>query len=1004
MTKKARHLLLVAGLLVSAAAPPPPPEVVTSRVIIRLVDRGGVRATLLASVRREASMEVRHRRAIEGLRSIHATSLLAARPAIEQARAAGALREIDRLWSINAIVAEVDEEWIDTLESDPAILAVVPDRRLTLGAGDESGVATHIPVSGVPEDALIQVQVPEVWATGVTGLGAVVANVDSGVSGDDDTLRERWRGRFIGADASWFAPVALSVFPEDDFSIGSGHGTATMGLMTGGEESFGVAFDATWIAGDAFQDGEGFVSHAVKLFEWLSDPDGDPTTTADVPDVVNNSYGIENPEVCDGIFNAAIDALEASGAIVIWSVGNLGQQGPTTPASRADSPVNTFSVGSVNAENFVVPSSGRGPSACGGATKPEVVAPGDRVISRNLFNGFQTVSGTSFATPIVAGVLALMRSKDPSLSPEAAKTILLETATDIVVAGDDNDSGRGVINAAAALASVNRPTSPVVRLTGYREPAAPMSKLTPAGIEDALVARPGGSLSLVPVLTNHGTPIAGATAQLTSPTPGVTITRSSVPMSPAGSGEAIEPADGSTFGIEIDPAVPFGSDIVLDLSLQGIGVAPIRTLLKAGDPAPGTFASHDLGQVRLTVTNFGGFGFYTGIHGAGFILRGDGFRFPPASPNWLFHGGLMIGTSGERLSDDVPYGEDTQNATDWIPLPGSSIATDLVDGSQRITAEYDDRRAPDPLGLRVRQETFTFGDPGADSFVVLQFVLTNTTEATLGGLRLGVFADWDLADEGGEPGETAGWDPSRRLGFVEGPDPAQPALGVVALDDVSLGQVSYAALTQTDVVASNLGTPLGNLEGAAAPTLFGGEFSDAEKWDALTSGQTRATVNTRQDVYQIIGFGPRTLGAGATDTFAVALAAATDLPGLRIVAETARTTYFERILGIDPPMPPPLAESVRLEQNFPNPFRIGQQTTIRYSVPGGSGPMLAEIAVFDLLGQRVRTLVDGEVIPGDQATTWDGRADTGVEVPSGVYIVRIVAAGTERSIRVLLVR
>lgn len=995
--------LLIVGLFVSAAASPPT-SVTTSRVIVRLADRGGVRAALLASVRNEPSMRVRHQRTIEGLRAIHAASLRAATPVIERARVAGALTEIGRLWSVNAIVAEVDDDWIETLEADPAIVAVIPDRRLTLGVGDGFAAASHKPVAGVPEDALIQVRVPEVWDAGITGLGAVVANVDSGVNGDDETLRDRWRGRFVGTDASWFAPVALSVFPLDDFSIGSGHGTATMGLMTGGEASFGVAFDATWIAGDAFEGGEGFVSQAVTLFEWLSDPDGDPSTTSDVPDVVNNSYGIENPEVCDGIFDQAIDALEASGAIVIWSVGNLGNQGPTTPASRADSPVNAFAVGSVDEQNVVVASSGRGPSACGNAIKPEVVAPGDRVISRNLFNGFQTVSGTSFATPIVAGVLALMRSKDPNLSPEEAKTILLETATDLVVPGDDNDSGRGIVNAAAALARVSRPTTPVARLIGFREPAGSASKLTPAGIEDALTARPGGSLSLVPMLSNHGASIPASTAVLSSPTPGVTVTRASVPMAAATPGAEIEPADASTFGVEIAGSVPLGSDIVLDLTLQGAGVAPMRAVLKAGDPAPGTFVSHDLGQVRLTVTNFGGFGFYTGIHGSGFQLRGDGFRFPPTSPNWLFHAGLMVGVGGSRLSDGVPYGEDTQNATDWIPLPGTAISTELVDGAQRIRAEYDDRRALDPLGLRVRQETFTFGEPGDDSFVVLQFAITNTTQQTIGGMRMGLFADWDLPDTNGDPGETAGWNAGRRLGFVEGSDVSQPALGVVALDDVPLGQVSYATLTHADVVASNLGTPHTGLDPAAAPELFGGEFSDAEKWEALSSGQSRTTINTGQDVYQIIGVGPRTLGAGATDTFAVALVAAPDRNQLDVVAEAARTAYFDRILGIDPPGPPPPSESVRLEQNFPNPFRIGQQTTIPYSIPAGVGGMRAEVAVFDLLGRRVRTLVDGEVIPGDQATTWDGRADTGVGAPSGVYVVRLAVDGLERSIRVLLVR
>ncbi|MCK5438325.1 MAG: T9SS type A sorting domain-containing protein, partial [Gemmatimonadetes bacterium] len=107
-----------------------------------------------------------------------------------------------------------------------------------------------------------------------------------------------------------------------------------------------------------------------------------------------------------------------------------------------------------------------------------------------------------------------------------------------------------------------------------------------------------------------------------------------------------------------------------------------------------------------------------------------------------------------------------------------------------------------------------------------------------------------------------------------------------------------------------------------------------------------------------------------------------------------------------PPPPPPPPEALALDQNFPNPFRMGQQTTIPFTVPaagGGSGARV-ELIVYNLLGQRVRTLVDGDIIAGEQAATWDGRTDSGVSIPAGVYVVRLAANGAERTIRVLVVR
>ena len=135
----------------------------------------------------------------------------------------------------------------------------------------------------------------------------------------------------------------------------------------------------------------------------------------------------------------------------------------------------------------------------------------------------------------------------------------------------------------------------------------------------------------------------------------------------------------------------------------------------------------------------------------------------------------------------------------------------------------------------------------------------------------------------------------------------------------------------------------------------------------------------------------------------MALVAGVDRPALQTAAESAREAYFNRVLGVPPPPPPPPPSSVALDQNFPNPFRIGQQTTIPFSVPGGGGTRV-ELIVYDLLGQRVRTLIDGDIIAGEQAATWDGQADSGVFVPAGVYVVRLVAGGAERTIRVLVAR
>jgi bacillopeptidase F len=1000
------------------------------RVIIQLEDAASRQRLLREAVTMPLSLESRHQRVIEGLRAIHSASLSEARDALEEARRAGALTELDRLWSVNAVIALVDPEWIAQLEANPAIARVVVDRRLELGAAplpapaDATGGGRPTPSAAafVPTAELEQLGVPAVWAQGITGKGAIVANVDSGVNGDDETMGDDWRGLFAGSDASWYAPVSLTVFPEDD-ETPVGHGTPVMGIIAGGEEDFGVAFDATWIAGDLFEQNEGWVSTAIKIFEWLTDPDGDPSTSTDVPDVVNNSWGINTNRDdqgrlrCDPIFNEALDAMEAAGTIVINSAGNEGSSGVTAPAQRATTAVNAFAVGAVDEDLEPLTDfsgqliTGMGPSPCGGsfATKPEVAAPGDHVTSRSRFNAtLSNWRGTSFATPLVSGVVALMRSKDPTITPEEAKTILIETAVDLGSGGDDNTTGHGLVDAEAALARVDRPSQPLARLIGYRPAGAvPAGKLVPAGIEDALVLRPGQATDLVPLLSNHGPALPATTGVLSTSTPGVVVTNSTVPLSGAPTGAFFGPEGGESFGVEVGSEVAPGTDISLTLTVQGASVGPFRMVIKAGDPIEGFFATHDVGRVRLSVTNFGGLGYYTGIHGSDFVLRGEGFRFPPTSPNWLFHGGLIAATGPTRLSDDIPYGEDTEASTDWIPLPGAPIQVGEAAGGQVIETAYDDRRALSPLGLEVTQRSFAFDEAGDDAFVLIQYVIRNTSAQSVTGLRLGLFADWDLPGSGGDPQETAGWDPGRRLGFVEGALPGQPSLGVVWLDDVALGQVTYAVLRREDVIDNPAGNPStpGNRVPAVAQAPDIGEFSDTEKWNALSSGQTNTSESSAQDLYQIIGVGPLALAAAATDTVAVALVAGENRAALQANAESARQAYFVRVLGIEPPPPPPPPTELALEQNFPNPFRLGEQTTIRFAIPEpASGPPRATLVIHDVMGRLVRTLVAGDVISGEQAVTWNGASDAGGTVPSGVYIARLEAGGNEKIVRILFVR
>ncbi|MDZ7308100.1 MAG: T9SS type A sorting domain-containing protein, partial [candidate division KSB1 bacterium] len=94
-----------------------------------------------------------------------------------------------------------------------------------------------------------------------------------------------------------------------------------------------------------------------------------------------------------------------------------------------------------------------------------------------------------------------------------------------------------------------------------------------------------------------------------------------------------------------------------------------------------------------------------------------------------------------------------------------------------------------------------------------------------------------------------------------------------------------------------------------------------------------------------------------------------------------------------------LPERFALLQNHPNPFN--PTTIIRYDLPK---QVHVKLAIYNLLGKRVRTLVDGMEAPGFRQISWDGKSDDGTRVASGIYIYRIETAGFVQARKMTLLK
>lgn len=403
------------------------------------VDQSGGNATL------------RHYRVITGLQDVADRTQEPILTVLENGKNAKLVKSYKSFWITNAFAVEASPAFIEVLNKQPEIGSLYLDYPVEL----IEPVAASGPLSAAGkgiENGIMVSRAPELWALGIDGTGALACDQDTGADGSHPAFADRWRGLDAGVDpsAAWFDPLENETFPtESDWNE---HGTHTLGTILGDDgaaNQIGMAPGAKWIGAKTIDTGGDIFSDAVAAFEWMADPDGDPGTTDDVPDVCNNSWGLSQSYYgsCRTDFNLAVDAAEAAGVVVIFSAGNEGpsSQSLRSPGNRIAGDYNTFAIGALEQDGTTIADfSSRGPSDCDGATiKPEISAIGVDVRSAMPGGGYQLMSGTSMSGPHVSGAVVLLRSAFPEATPDEIKMALYFTAHDLGAAGEDNIFGMG---------------------------------------------------------------------------------------------------------------------------------------------------------------------------------------------------------------------------------------------------------------------------------------------------------------------------------------------------------------------------------------------------------------------------------------------------------------------------------------------------------------------------------------------------------------------------------
>jgi serine protease AprX len=362
-----------------------------------------------------------------------------------------------RLPLLHGQVAEVPDTELRALARHPGVRALSLDRR----------------VRGTLERTAATIGAPFVWsALGFDGAGVGVAIIDSGVTAWHDDLHQRvvHFADFVNQRATAY----------DDY----GHGTHVAGVVAGsGYDSNGarrgIAPGASLVVLKVLDGaGDGYISHVIAAMNYAVERRDDFNIR-----VINLSVaaGVYESYATDPLTLACKRAVEA-GLVVVTASGNLGLDAEGRPQRGGiTAPGNAPWVLTVGASDHrrtpqrsddrVAPFSSRGPSAIDGTAKPDIVAPGVGIESLAdaeslLFQvnpaarrwgavetaapPYLTLTGTSMASPVVSGTIALMIQANPSLTPNLVKAILQFTAEERG-AYSHFSQGAGFLNARGAV-------------------------------------------------------------------------------------------------------------------------------------------------------------------------------------------------------------------------------------------------------------------------------------------------------------------------------------------------------------------------------------------------------------------------------------------------------------------------------------------------------------------------------------------------------------------------
>ncbi len=375
----------------------------------------------------------------------------------------GKVGKVESFYITNGFYVEATADTAYTIAARPdvASLNAVRTYHITdqLQAAPALQAAPIAPTTVITDYGITIINAPQVWAQGYLGQGVTIGDIDTGVQYDHPAIQPHWRGTYAlpGMNYNWYDAVNHQPVAYDDNSHGTHTAGTTVGVDAAGQNVIGVAPKATLIACKGLDNGQlgGDVNELLHCAEWMlapTDVNGNDPRPELRPNVINNSWG--GADGSDNNFQYPIQQWINAGIFPSFANGNSGP-GPSTVGNPGSSPL-AFGAGATDNTDQIAGFSSRGPSPVDGSVKPNISAPGVNIRSSIPTNQYANFSGTSMASPHVVGVVALLLSKNRTLTVDQLKNVITSTAyfTSFMGTRPNNNYGWGRIDALAGANSV----------------------------------------------------------------------------------------------------------------------------------------------------------------------------------------------------------------------------------------------------------------------------------------------------------------------------------------------------------------------------------------------------------------------------------------------------------------------------------------------------------------------------------------------------------------------